>query len=201
MYIDLVADTCRECGGAVIYAHQLCRRCYQRWYQRERRRLAKPYLALWDSAKDGHKICRRCETELPATDFSPRAAGKDGLSSWCRSCTAARKKARRAADPNAREREREYEARPAVRKRIRALNAATAYGITPTEYENLSRLQDGRCAVCQRTRKLAVDHCHRTGRVRELLCYPCNIALGQVNDNVELLQQLGEYVTRHRLKD
>lgn len=58
--------------------------------------------------------------------------------------------------------------------------------------------QRGRCAVCQRERKLAVDHCHASERVRELLCYPCNIALGQVNDDVEILHRLAEYVERHR---
>lgn len=81
--------------------------------------------------------------------------------------------------------------------RIRARNAAREYEITLEQYSEMVEQQAGRCAVCSRKRKLAVDHCHKTGKVRALLCYPCNIALGQVNDNVKLLMDLAGYVSRH----
>lgn len=47
----------------------------------------------------------------------------------------------------------------------------------PTTYEALYELQDGRCAVCRRrqvAKRLAVDHNHKTGAVRGLLCQWCN---------------------------
>lgn len=51
------------------------------------------------------------------------------------------------------------------------------YGLEAGEYARLLEAQDGRCAICTRhprSRRLAVDHDHQTGRVRALLCYTCN---------------------------
>jgi hypothetical protein len=63
------------------------------------------------------------------------------------------------------------------------------YGIDPDVYEALLAWQDGRCYICgnkPRTKRLAVDHDHKTGRVRGLLCadneYGCNFALGAIRD-------------------
>lgn len=63
------------------------------------------------------------------------------------------------------------------------------YGIDPDVYEGLLAWQDGRCYICgnkPRTKRLAVDHDHRTGAVRGLLCadneYGCNFALGAIRN-------------------
>jgi len=60
------------------------------------------------------------------------------------------------------------------------------YGITSTEYEKILTSQGGTCAICgrnPRTRRLAVDHDHRTGKVRGLLCWTCNKkVIGNRND-------------------
>lgn len=52
------------------------------------------------------------------------------------------------------------------------------YGITLAEYETLQEKSDGRCAICRREKKLYIDHCHATGKVRGLLCNGCNSKLG-----------------------
>lgn len=55
------------------------------------------------------------------------------------------------------------------------------YALAPGEYKALLKRQGGRCAICRkvpRKRNLAVDHDHSTGKVRGLLCYMCNSALG-----------------------
>lgn len=56
------------------------------------------------------------------------------------------------------------------------------YGITPEQYDTLLRSQNNTCAACQKPppvgKPLLVDHCHDSGRVRALLCLPCNTALG-----------------------
>lgn len=74
------------------------------------------------------------------------------------------------------------------------------YGLTIEDYERLLSEQNGVCAICKRVcktgRRLAVDHCHETGRVRGLLCANCNHVLGKLNDDVELLQAAVSYLRR-----
>jgi hypothetical protein len=56
------------------------------------------------------------------------------------------------------------------------------YGISLEQYESMLSAQNGVCAICEApplgSRPLVVDHCHRSGRVRALLCGPCNTQLG-----------------------
>lgn len=55
------------------------------------------------------------------------------------------------------------------------------YGITVKQYNEMLSDQQGECAICRRPpgkRKLSVDHCHESGRVRALLCAACNRSVG-----------------------
>jgi Recombination endonuclease VII len=58
----------------------------------------------------------------------------------------------------------------------------TQYSITTEDYERMLIEQNGVCGICllppPANRRLAVDHCHRSGAVRKLLCTKCNMALG-----------------------
>jgi hypothetical protein len=77
------------------------------------------------------------------------------------------------------------------------------YGVSLEEYEEMLRAQDGRCAICgdpPGKRRLAIDHCHETGRVRGLLCVRCNTLIGQADDSVERLRQAVLYLRRHRVE-
>jgi len=80
-----------------------------------------------------------------------------------------------------------------------------AYGITLEEYEVLFSKQNGVCAICseaekvvdQKTetiRRLAVDHCHQSKKIRGLLCQACNTAIGKLRDNPELMERAAMYV-------
>lgn len=81
------------------------------------------------------------------------------------------------------------------------------YGISVAEYAEMYRLQDGKCAICHQPetgkdkhgngKVLAVDHCHETGAVRELLCYSCNSMLGQARDKIEVLLAGAAYLRKH----
>lgn len=79
------------------------------------------------------------------------------------------------------------------------------YGITSEKYHELNQQQQQVCAICglqneisrHGTRKsLCVDHDHETGEVRGLLCTPCNVALGNLRDSVELLNKAIEYLNK-----
>lgn len=64
------------------------------------------------------------------------------------------------------------------------------------QYQTLLEEQDGKCYLCGNDswRNLAVDHCHTTGKVRRLLCSPCNQALGLFYDNPEVMRKAADYV-------
>ena len=80
------------------------------------------------------------------------------------------------------------------------------YGITETEYRQMLVDQDQKCHLCgsegflignnNHSERLAVDHCHSTGKVRKLLCHNCNRALGLMKDNPVLLRLAADYVER-----
>jgi len=74
------------------------------------------------------------------------------------------------------------------------------YGLAPGAYQKLKALQQDRCAICQwgrgKSKALAVDHDHDTGRVRGLLCGRCNSLMGMVDRDAKgFVDRLAEYVT------
>lgn len=71
------------------------------------------------------------------------------------------------------------------------------YDITPEEYNELVAAQDGKCGICEKQTKLHVDHCHKTKRVRMLLCNKCNTGIGLFNESVDILQRAIKYVELH----
>lgn len=74
-------------------------------------------------------------------------------------------------------------------------SAIKKYGITLEQYEALRMRQDYKCGICKKeTKVLAVDHCHVTGKVRGLLCKPCNSGIGFLNDDIDLIKSALEYL-------
>lgn len=78
------------------------------------------------------------------------------------------------------------------------------YGITLAEYDKMFEDQNGKCAICGSPdevegRRLAIDHCHDSGRVRGLLCGKCNRGLGLFYDNKQLLENAISYLATHSL--
>lgn len=78
------------------------------------------------------------------------------------------------------------------------------YDITLVEYTDILKNQNGGCAICHRKtpgrwdrKYLVVDHNHKTGKVRGLLCDPCNKALGHFKDKIENLRNAQTYLEKH----
>jgi hypothetical protein len=83
------------------------------------------------------------------------------------------------------------------------------YNITPQEYETKLANQDYKCAICGKDASdnirgnkldpLHIDHCHTSGKLRDLLCYQCNTGLGSFKDNTEFLLKAIDYLRKHML--
>ena len=86
--------------------------------------------------------------------------------------------------------------------KIRSRKLRRDYGISIEDYDRMLTLQNGVCAVCSeppskanaREMVLHVDHCHKTGKIRGLLCATCNRMLGLAKDNPETLIKAATYV-------
>lgn len=125
------------------------------------------------------KRCKKCEQELDTSFFSRRKKSKDGLQSTCKHCHSNRQK--------------ESYWNGGDKNRFRDRLLRQKYGINLEQYEQMLAAQGGVCAMCEsdspgRSRHgtdkcFAVDHDHRTGAVRALLCQKCNLALGLLGDD------------------
>ena len=71
------------------------------------------------------------------------------------------------------------------------------YGITLQEYNSLLEKQNHRCAICYQkdSRRLGVDHCHITKRIRGLLCTKCNRAVGLLKDDPKICRTASRYLS------
>ena len=77
------------------------------------------------------------------------------------------------------------------------------FNMTLEDYNDLLKDQNYSCRICLThessfTKKLAVDHCHQTGKIRGLLCDTCNRSLGMLKDSVENLQRAIDYLKKAR---
>lgn len=75
------------------------------------------------------------------------------------------------------------------------------YGLTIKDYDTMLLLQKGKCAICSgnnKGRNFHVDHDHETGKTRGLLCNSCNIGLGMMKDNPEILKNAIKYIRKHK---
>lgn len=124
------------------------------------------------------KVCKTCILEQDTSNFHKCAANKDGLHTICKTCDGIRLKSWYR--DNA--------------KHVRKTFLKRQYGLSVEELELMYKQQENMCKICGLENKLAVDHCHTTGRVRGLLCQKCNQGLGNFKDNTEYLLKAIEYL-------
>ncbi len=75
------------------------------------------------------------------------------------------------------------------------------YNLSPEEFQAMQDRQAYRCAVCGiiPSDGLVIDHNHTTGKVRELLCTPHNVAIGMIGENPDIARKIIEYLAKHNV--
>lgn len=136
-----------------------------------------------------HKRCTSCNEIKPISEYTKNGFNqhnKQMYKSKCKPCYNAYKSAWRLSRPDNYEKTKDTEL-----KRL--------YGIGYQEYLKMLAAQQYACAICGTTdtgayKAFHVDHCHDTGTVRGLLCSNCNTGIGNLNDDINLLQRAIEYL-------
>jgi len=112
---------------------------------------------------------------------------------------------RQKSDPDRIEKLRDWQKRyrEKNRKALSDSERKRRFGITPERYADLFRSQNGACAICKnpetatrlgKVKALSVDHCHKSGAIRGLLCSDCNTGIGKLKDDVTILQSAIRYL-------
>lgn len=206
-----------------VKGHGLCSNHYQLWRRNGRAEKLKkekrnhPFYSLWFERKQNDILCEAwSDFTIFVKDISPKPEGEfflvrikenelfgpnnfkwierlrrkpnESKSEWW----ARKLEARKQANPNL------YSDRNIKRK----------YGLTRNQYEEKLKNQNYVCAICKQPetafdgrtntlRRLAVDHNHKTGKIRGLLCWRCNGTIGRINEDLNLVKSIEEYLIKH----
>lgn len=130
------------------------------------------------------KKCSHCGLYKPLSKFSKRSTGN--LFSWCTECRVEFRRNLRHSNPD-----------KWLNKHLKQ-----KFGIDLSYYNNLIQLQEGKCAICKVSqnelpKRLYVDHDHKTGKVRGLICHKCNTILGHSGDNIIILSNAIKYLKKY----
>ncbi len=135
----------------------------------------------------GYKTCIWCLTTKKAEEFVKNSRCEGGRANRCRECDRERLRDNRKRLGN-----------EAGQRRARKSRLKSLFGLTVEQYDEMLDQQKGVCKICGRPcssgRRLAVDHCHETGKIRGLLCGNCNKGIGNFQDSVPVLRSAIEYL-------
>lgn len=160
------------------------------------------------------KTCGRCGEPKPLLEFTRRSAVKSGYGSWCLVCASGYSKTKYNRNPTeGRKRVQSFrESNPSYSseyqrnrrkffpEKVKDAQLRHKYGISIDDWNRMFKQQKGACAICKAKKVcLCVDHNHRTGAVRELLCAQCNYAIAHLKDSATLALEAARYLKRHSL--
>lgn len=136
------------------------------------------------------KICTKCNCEKSIDDFYSYTlkSGKPMLHTWCKVCFKEYTKSNK--KPN----------NPKANKKYKL---KYRFGLTMAEFAKMLEAQNGVCAICkepERVKKdsLSVDHDHKTGKVRGLLCGRCNRGIGMFQEDLEMMESARAYLQKFK---
>ncbi len=134
------------------------------------------------------KSCTKCGRTQSLKSFPKNKQCRDGVRTVCKSCVSEYRK--------------KWWENGGGKEKQRDTNLKRAYGIDSSEWQRLFELQKGCCVSCERhqssmLKSLHVDHCHKSGKVRALLCDRCNRALGIMDEDAVSIRKLAEYANEY----
>lgn len=169
-------------------------------------------LTVDKTRRDGYKFrCKQCriasnkksyyenQEKRIATSTKWKLENRERANAWERSD--------RSKNPEKyREREKKYKTRNwselSVNESLRKL------GLKNEDFIKLNQEHNGYCKICDQPetsksrsgniRRLAIDHCHKSGKIRGLLCHECNTMLGKAKDNIDILKSAIQYLESHQ---
>ncbi|WP_368666381.1 endonuclease VII domain-containing protein [Micromonospora sp. BL4] len=154
----------RRSDGLAFY----CKSCANaRSEVSRRKRGVSPQRRSATPVRQGLKWCPDCEQIKPLADFPTTRAKASGRHSYCKPCHNDRSK----------------ETAQRLYGGTREYHLQRRYGVGQKEFDELLAEQGGVCAICERPDPEHLDHDHRTGWVRGILCFNCNGGLGQFRDS------------------
>lgn len=139
------------------------------------------------------RACKNCKVIKDLDKFTLNKLCKYGREHTCKACTITRQGSWEQISPNSHKNS----------------YYKWKHGVTKSQYDSMFERQGGVCAVCRnketglngkRTgiKALCIDHDHKTGAVRELLCNRCNTALGSLREDLNIITNLVDYIKKHR---
>lgn len=137
------------------------------------------------------KCCTLCGESKPLEAFHIDQRNKSGRTARCAIC---RTKAQIALQSTQKQTQPEH-----YRRWRKSNNYSSKYGLTLDEVEKKLVLQDSTCPICLCSLEInsyAVDHCHTTGQVRDLLCASCNKGLGFFYESLPTMERAMQYLKR-----
>jgi hypothetical protein len=120
----------------------------------------------------GLKHCPACSKDLPLACYTIRASRSNSLYTLCKGC-------------------------------LRDKTLLSEYGITFADKEQIIAKQRGFCAntgcktLLTDSKKTHLDHCHRTKKIRGVLCSACNMSLGRLKESTSRIVGLAEYISKN----
>jgi len=167
------------------------------------------------------KKCARCGQIKKLEDFPRKAVTKSGYYSYCKKCCSDYirnhhemfrerwKKYRQKNKKSRSEYNKKYRQGEHRKERLKAMQDShrfANYGVDAEEYNTMFDLQNGCCAICGKSqlefkRSFGVDHNHKTGQVRGLLCGRCNLGTGSFYDDPELVFEAFLYLQSFNIED
>lgn len=142
----------------------------------------------------------------------------DSLTSKCKECRNKQNREYFVKNPQMREKHntsnkekrKHYYQDPVRKQKYKNLHLKYKYGLSLESYNKMLDEQNNTCKICKKEERcknnqfngklsmLAVDHCHKTGKVRGLLCATCNKALGAFNDDIEIMSNAIRYLQENK---